>query len=87
MIFDFDNPPFAPDPCCEGCGKPWIKHDGISRVCKDNQNLLLVLKATAIQLECTTRSLLQVIAAQEGSPETPNHPNPNISDLLDGLEP
>lgn len=82
---DFHNPPFAPEPCCEACGKPWKDHPGLTRTCKDVQNLLIVLKATAIQLECTTRTLLKVIANQEGPPETPNNPNPSISDLLDGM--
>lgn len=81
MISPFDNPPFAPEPTCSSCGKPWILHDGITRVCRDNQNLLTVLKATAINTLEIHQMLVKVIEAYENPPQTPKVPKANDSDL------
>jgi len=74
MISDFDNPPFAPDPCCSACGKPWIHHDGISQVCRANQDLLVALKATAINTLEIHQTLVKIISHFEKSPQSPNLP-------------
>lgn len=85
MIADFDAP-FAPDPACEACGKPWPDHAGLVRLCRDNQNLLTVLKATAINTLEIHQMLVKVISVYDKHPQTPNPPHEQDSSLQDGQE-
>ena len=80
MISDVDNPPFAPDSCCKCCGKPWIEHPSLTKLCNANQNLITVLRATAINNHDIYSALAKVIDAFENK----NHPqSPNPSNQQD----
>lgn len=69
---EYDNPPFAPDPTCDACGKPWPQHPGITKVCNANQNLITVMKAVAINVFEMHQNLVKVIDAYENPPQSPN---------------
>jgi hypothetical protein len=82
---EYDNPPFAPEPACPACGKPWADHPGVAKSCESLQTALLALKAAAVQTYAIHDTLRRIIERIEG-PETPTSPNPKISDLLDDME-
>lgn len=82
---DFDNPPFAADPACPRCNKPWKDHPSVSILCNQREDMLVVLKATAINTQEIHQMLVKVIAFME-EPQTPKKPNPQDSSLQDGQE-
>ena len=73
MIHSFDNPPFAPDPSCPSCGKPWVSHPGIAATCAENRLLcskLLEMVRTFDEQNQYCQELETRLAALE-PPETP----------------
>lgn len=81
---DPDTPPFASDPHCQSCGKPWIKHDGISLVCINLTTALTVMKAAAIQTRDISEALIRIVGHLE-QPHSPKLTKAELSGLLDDL--
>lgn len=80
-----DVPPFSPPHTCPSCHKPYVDHKGLTKLCQDRENLLVVLKATAINTFEIHQMLVKVISHME-SPQTEKHPKSGNSPLQEGLE-
>lgn len=80
-----ETPPFAPDPACEACGKPWPDHLGIVGTCQNLQVALSALKAAAVQTHLISQTLQKIIGSLE-YPQSPKSTKTHIQDLLDDME-